>query len=135
VVIGTDCIGSCISNYHTITATMPPLPGFMLIKRNNQRTQWSCVLRMFIYTVILILYGQSHENVTCLIRPDIRYTEIHVVKYYYLSPSRETTPLIRPYFFFCRRVLLYKLSKLKYMLVFFAQLKDLYHQAEVLSDT
>ena len=24
VVIGTDCIGSCKSNYHTITATMPP---------------------------------------------------------------------------------------------------------------
>ena len=24
VVIGTDCIGSCISNYHTITATMAP---------------------------------------------------------------------------------------------------------------
>ena len=25
VVIGTDCIGSCKSNYHTITATMAPL--------------------------------------------------------------------------------------------------------------
>jgi len=24
VVIGTDCIGSCKSNYHTIMATMPP---------------------------------------------------------------------------------------------------------------
>jgi hypothetical protein len=24
VVIGTDCIGSCKSNYHTITATMTP---------------------------------------------------------------------------------------------------------------
>jgi hypothetical protein len=26
MVIGTDCIGSCKSNYHTITATMFPLP-------------------------------------------------------------------------------------------------------------
>ena len=25
VVIGTDCIGSCKSNYHTITTTMPPM--------------------------------------------------------------------------------------------------------------
>jgi hypothetical protein len=24
VVIGTDCIGNCISNYHTITATTAP---------------------------------------------------------------------------------------------------------------
>ena len=72
----------------------------MLIKHNNQRTQWSCVLRMIVYTVIPILYGHSHENVTCFIRPDIRYTEIHVVKYYYLSPSRETTPLIRLYYYF-----------------------------------
>ena len=28
VVIGTDCIGSCKSNYHTITATRAP-PAFM----------------------------------------------------------------------------------------------------------
>ena len=26
VVIGTDCIGSCKSSYHTITATTPPPP-------------------------------------------------------------------------------------------------------------
>jgi hypothetical protein len=26
VVIGTDCIGSCKSNYHTITATVPVAP-------------------------------------------------------------------------------------------------------------
>jgi hypothetical protein len=26
VVIGTDCIGSCKSNYHTITAMMAPHP-------------------------------------------------------------------------------------------------------------
>jgi len=27
VVIGTDCIGSCNFNYHTITATTPPPKG------------------------------------------------------------------------------------------------------------
>ena len=32
VVIGTDCIGSCKSNYYTITATMPPTPGNMYYK-------------------------------------------------------------------------------------------------------
>jgi hypothetical protein len=30
VVIGTDCIGSCKSNYHTITATMAPLCIFTI---------------------------------------------------------------------------------------------------------
>ena len=29
VMIGTDCIGSCKSNYHTITATTPPVCGIV----------------------------------------------------------------------------------------------------------
>ena len=29
VVIGNDCIGSCKSNYHTITATTPPTRGYI----------------------------------------------------------------------------------------------------------
>jgi hypothetical protein len=33
VVIGTDCIGSCLSNYHTITATMAPLFIFKITSR------------------------------------------------------------------------------------------------------
>jgi hypothetical protein len=28
VVIGTDCIGSCKSNYHTITTTMAPKDNY-----------------------------------------------------------------------------------------------------------
>ena len=31
VVIGTDCIGSCGSNYHSITTTMAPLKGYIVI--------------------------------------------------------------------------------------------------------
>jgi hypothetical protein len=27
VVMGTDCIGSCISNYHIITTTTAPMPN------------------------------------------------------------------------------------------------------------
>jgi hypothetical protein len=33
VVIGTDCIGSCKSNYHTITTTMAPPPLIKLTAR------------------------------------------------------------------------------------------------------
>jgi hypothetical protein len=32
VVIGTDCIGSCTSNYHTITATTAPFRGMRGLK-------------------------------------------------------------------------------------------------------
>ena len=39
VVIGTDCICSCKSNYHTITATMPPSEFNIKIKRFNTFVQ------------------------------------------------------------------------------------------------
>jgi hypothetical protein len=41
VVIGTDCIGSCKSNYHTITTTTAPYK-FMFVKysRNNYTSEW-----------------------------------------------------------------------------------------------
>ena len=39
VVIATDCIGSCISNYHTLTAATAPWTG---IRRNTSRQlKWS----------------------------------------------------------------------------------------------
>ena len=44
VVIGTDCIGSCKSNYHTITATTAPLlPPMYLISKSLAITDitWS----------------------------------------------------------------------------------------------
>ena len=39
VVIGTDCIGSCKSNYHTITATTAPHKGlgYWWLKHNSDR--------------------------------------------------------------------------------------------------
>ena len=43
VVIGTDCIGSCKSNYHTITTTMPPselnirIKSFNIFVQNNKK--------------------------------------------------------------------------------------------------
>jgi hypothetical protein len=44
VVIGTDCIGSCKSNYHTITATTAPY-----IQSNPivLRVLWSCVFMCY----------------------------------------------------------------------------------------
>jgi hypothetical protein len=36
VVIGTDCIGSCKSNYHTITTTMAPYKNNKLHTNNKQ---------------------------------------------------------------------------------------------------
>jgi hypothetical protein len=46
VVIGTDCIGSCKSNYHTIKITTVPttlveLYKYVLTTLNNQITIWS----------------------------------------------------------------------------------------------
>jgi len=35
VVIGTDCTGSCKSNYHTITTKTPPLKTRLIIKFNK----------------------------------------------------------------------------------------------------
>ena len=37
-VIGTDCIGSCKSNYHTITSTMVPKMAFKVY--NTSITRW-----------------------------------------------------------------------------------------------
>ena len=50
VVIGTDCIGSCKSNYHTITATTTPLESvhefnWMLNKGNNKITELRTILQ------------------------------------------------------------------------------------------
>jgi hypothetical protein len=45
VVIGTDCIGSCKSNYHTITATMTPL-----------FSDWRIILNELFYFVAYLFY-------------------------------------------------------------------------------
>jgi hypothetical protein len=36
-VIGTDCIGSCKSNYHMITATKTPYKYLVYTDKNKQR--------------------------------------------------------------------------------------------------
>jgi hypothetical protein len=36
-VIGTDCIGSCKSNYHTITAMTAPSPLPVSTKKKNHK--------------------------------------------------------------------------------------------------
>ena len=41
VVIGTDCIGSCKSNYHTITATTAPCLSIRSQTKNNKYTHLS----------------------------------------------------------------------------------------------
>ena len=44
MVIGTDCIGSCKSNYHTITTTTPPPPKKKTQQKNTtpQKNRSSC---------------------------------------------------------------------------------------------
>jgi hypothetical protein len=44
VVIGTGCIGSCISNYHMITATMATI-NYMLSKENKMHIKYSLMAK------------------------------------------------------------------------------------------
>ena len=48
VVIGTDCIGSCKSNYHTITATTAPIDRCRFLQQHMCKN--TCIVR---YSVIL----------------------------------------------------------------------------------
>jgi hypothetical protein len=50
VVIGTDCIGSCKSNYHTITTTAAPWNLIQLLLSNNQQKRVH-LYSMFIFFV------------------------------------------------------------------------------------
>jgi hypothetical protein len=48
VVIGTDCIDSCKSNYHTITSMMAPPFFFKVIWDSSLLTEMICELSPFI---------------------------------------------------------------------------------------
>jgi hypothetical protein len=67
VVIGTDCIGSCKSNYHTITAMMAPMRGMNLSLVHQQK------------------YLPNGSNIEwkyliyCTWHPFIRYTQIQKI--------------------------------------------------------
>ena len=62
VVIGTDCIGSCKSNYHMITTTTPC--------KNNKVGGHVCVLRVSIlsfYMIFLIRFLNCFDSVVFLV--------------------------------------------------------------------
>jgi hypothetical protein len=60
LVIGTDCIGNCKSNYHKITATTTPLcliqlsTGFTMI-RNTKYLAWNYHFTFSIYNVLSLI--------------------------------------------------------------------------------
>ena len=43
VMIGTDCIGSCKSNYHTITTTTVPKLQFMILRLETVQNEPTCL--------------------------------------------------------------------------------------------
>ena len=63
VVIGTDCISSCKSNYHTITATTAPCLSIRSQTKNNKYTHLSLEPVINIYE---IAYNRKNGNPTCL---------------------------------------------------------------------
>ena len=63
VVIGTDCIGSCKSNYHTITATTDPF-FWRRVKNDNLVLSFTyhislCTSVLFFLTNIRVIYRLS----------------------------------------------------------------------------
>ena len=58
VVIGTDCIGSCISNYHTIVATVAPKKSIIFIKMKNKNS----LLEQFQHLIKKYYWNKSKIN-------------------------------------------------------------------------
>ena len=66
VVIGTDCIGSCKSNYHTITTTTAPVYSALgqivvsidvfILRLHPHRELWS---ELLIFTVLPMIGGSK----------------------------------------------------------------------------
>ena len=79
IVIGTDCTGSCKSNYHTITTTMGPLVLFFVImtdKTTNEKTKFGHrPLSLFTHRYLFMRenhHGINHVEVgihACTYRP------------------------------------------------------------------
>ena len=61
VVIGTDCIASCKSNYHTITATTAPLPFISFIFSSD------VLLKQKSKSLVLDLFSFSRNELWCLL--------------------------------------------------------------------
>jgi hypothetical protein len=57
MVIGTDCIGSCKSNYHTITATTVPLPFINFIFAQD----------VLLKSLVLDFFSFSRNELWCLL--------------------------------------------------------------------
>jgi len=73
VVIGTDCIGSCLSNYHTITTTTAPLFIFKITSR---------YARIPFFPLFFSFSSKHFTNYKCIIRNKFRVGLI----YHSLSP-------------------------------------------------
>jgi hypothetical protein len=68
-VIGTDCTGSCKSNYHTITTTTAPLTlsvhtYFAVVRRTNKLTKLVCKVVKY-WNKIKYISKHSFEDVYC----------------------------------------------------------------------
>jgi hypothetical protein len=60
VVIGTDCIGSCKSNYHTITTMMPPYLDVILhLTKDLTKCQWPLSFAHVCASVCLFVHPSS----------------------------------------------------------------------------
>jgi hypothetical protein len=64
VVIGTDCIGSCKSNYHTMMATTVPISGIVL-KVGQYYSSWLFSTYTNLRFIILISVHLDEIGVTC----------------------------------------------------------------------
>jgi hypothetical protein len=61
VVIGTDCIDSCKSNYHTITAIFPKFHYIVL------NIIYICVCAIFVDIILCVLFVGKLVFVACLL--------------------------------------------------------------------
>jgi hypothetical protein len=80
VVIGTDCIGSCKSNYHAITATTAPLMCLLKILYHGLNNLW--------WRQNNLLWKKSNILMSKGQRP--RMVDIGPVKWHYFKMNAET---------------------------------------------
>jgi hypothetical protein len=86
--IGTDCIGSCKSNYHKITAmthppSPPPPPSITTCKSSLVSHSKCCYCEIIFYTIYILLcrtlfLSQSHKSIPCF----LTITVIHVISWW-----------------------------------------------------
>jgi len=92
VVIGTDCIGSCKSNYHTITATTAPyinMQQFSVRKFKNTKTSVKQVIilkvtsldHLIAHILCLSFRETPHTQVPCTNVPDSYLQKRFILRY------------------------------------------------------